>query len=100
VAIAMLAKVLADDALTDTLGFRPRRYRVHLRAVDDVDAGVARTVDLGKDFALGVLFTPGPGTQTHDADLESAGAEGTIEHVGLRSGGRGSQEGHYRSMVK
>src|SRR5690606_35965069 len=51
-AIATLAKVLADDALTGTLGFRPRRYRVHLRAVDEVAARVARTVDLGKGFAL------------------------------------------------
>src|SRR5690606_19093299 len=69
-ALATLAKQLADDALAGTLGFAPGRYRVHLRAVDEVDAGVARTIDLGKGIALGVLLTPGHGAQAQGADLE------------------------------
>src|SRR5690606_11240833 len=69
-AIATLAKVLADAALAGTLGFAPGRHRVHLRAVREVDAGVARTIDLGKGIALGVLLTPGQGAQAQGADLE------------------------------
>src|SRR5690606_32950819 len=78
VALAPLAQVVADDGLGGAVGLAAGWHWVHLGTINEVDAGVPRSVDLGKGIALGILLAPGHGAQTQVADFQGAGAERAI----------------------
>src|SRR5690606_22834517 len=67
VTLASFAQVLADDGFSRAISLAARRYRIHLGAVDEIDAGVPCPIDLGEGVALGVLFAPGHGAQAQGA---------------------------------
>ncbi|MNC78552.1 hypothetical protein D3C75_1307890 [compost metagenome] len=54
---------VADDALGGGVGFRARRYRIHLGGIDEIDPGSLGAFDLGERLGLVILLAPGHGAQ-------------------------------------
>ena len=70
----------SDDALGRPLRLRPRRDRVELRGVEEVDAPVDRVIHLRMALGLGVLLAPGHGSEADLADGEAGAAERAFAH--------------------
>ena len=65
---------VADDGLGGAVGLAPRRHRVHLGRVDEVDAAGHGVVQQGMGFGLGHLFAKGHGAQANFRDFQAAAA--------------------------
>ncbi len=71
----------ANDGLRHEAGLGARRYRVHLRRIDEVDAAFEGVVELRMCLGLGVLLAEGHGAQAHRRNHQIAAAELPILHV-------------------
>jgi hypothetical protein len=74
----------ADVRLGAALGFAPRRHRVHLGGVDEVDAAVDGKVELGVGVGFAVLLAERHGAQAQAADRDAGSAQNGGLHGSLR----------------
>ena len=79
--VAVVAgKPAAEILLGPALGFGPRRHRIHLRGVDEVDPAIDRQVELGVRVGLAVLLAPGHGPEAHGGNLELRSGKCPVFH--------------------
>src|SRR5699024_10405256 len=77
----------AEIFLAAPLGFGPRRHRVHLCGINEVNALIQRVIDLCMRVGFAILLAPGHAAQAQGADLDIAVAELAVFHGDLLSNG-------------
>ena len=84
-ALAILASEPgAEIFFRESLCFRIRRYRIHFRSVDEVDALADGMVKLLVRLRFAVLLAPGHGAQAHTRYVQISAGKDSELHGGLR----------------